>query len=173
MKALLLGLAILLMGAAGTAAGAVDVVGWAEFLVARPVSSSHAPGLVSLSTSSSQTGTQSNAVPSIPACLARWNAAAPAATKKWIASRAHAADVTRLQTAQQAPGATSTFVISQCAYGIAVGKEQILLVAAPVAGTSDPWRGSVMRYRSVRTVTQFRKRFNAVVRPNGSLKFGH
>ena len=170
-KRTLLSALALVLCTAGVAAGASKALGWAAFYLARPVSASPAPGLVSPAGSSSETPTKTNEVPTIRACATHWNAAAPSTTKKWIVTRAHAADVTRLQTAEQVNG--GTIVVSQCAYAIAVSRTQILLAVAPLAGTNDPWRGSVMRYRSAGTVTKLRKQFNAVVRPNGSLKLGH
>ena len=80
--------------------------------------------------------------------------------------------MTRLQTALRSANGTQTIVVSQCAYGIAVSPKQILLAVAPLAGTNEPWRGSVMRYRNAATVTQLRNRFNGTVRSNGTLRLG-
>jgi hypothetical protein len=170
-KALLLALAMLLLTAAGSAAAGPGKVSWAQFFLARPAGSSAAPGLPLLTSPSDAASTKTNAVPSIASCVKRWNTAAPSRTRKWIATRAHVADVTVRQTAVRPNGTTKTVVVSQCAYAVVVGAKQLLLGVAPVS-KSDGWSGELLRYHTVASLTKLRKGFNATVRTGGSLRLG-
>jgi hypothetical protein len=111
-------------------------------------------------------------VPTARACSAIWNAHAPRRTLRWVASHsADRADVTVYKARYQVIGGTPSKrgVNYNCTFGIAVGPTQVLLAVAPPKGTTAAWQGELLTYASAATVTGLVKRFNATVKPNGTI----
>lgn len=130
------------------------------------------PGLVTpVVPTTRKPGTKSSK-PTAQQCVAVWNARAPAETKRWVRARsASRADVTLLSLWEQTIGSPSVrYVYWQCVYGIAVGPRQIVMALAPPVGTTSPWRGELLRYRTQTTVSQLVERFNASMDGRGNLR---
>lgn len=155
----------------GAASASVKPPTWAELFSGSGVASvASVPGL----TRQMIPGNAHHALP-IPTpkqCVAVWNSTVPSRTRRWLGARgAHSADITFMRTsAGQIGGSGRTFSYSQCAYGIAVGKNELVVAIAPLHRRSERWSGELLRYTDARTLTTLLDRFNAVLGRDGSIR---
>jgi hypothetical protein len=96
----------------------------------------------------------------------------PSRTRRWLGARgARSADITFLRTSAGVIGGSGRrFSYSQCAYGIAVGRNELVVAVAPLHRRSGRWSGELLRYTDARALTTLLDRFNAVLRCDGSVR---
>lgn len=109
--------------------------------------------------------------PTTRQCVALWNAGAPNATRRWIVGHsARKADVTLFVQGVGQIGTQKKRTAATCAYAVTVAPNQILFVTAPPKGSTDPWSGELLRYKTRATVTSLTSRFNATVDRAGAIR---
>ena len=148
---------------------------WTEIVLQRTTGVASVPGLTRplLAPSPLPQGQKAAAVPTRAGCLRTWNRSLPQATRTWM--RSHAKGAPALPTIWRSGGQrigpkTPMATIAQCAYAIALGTRDLVLITAPASWNQNgEWSGERERLPNATDGERISQGFPARVTTEGSL----